>query len=151
VSKLEELMDKQERESQATMRAFAKAQEAAEEKRQRADRLWVRKEFNRLFKRLRTLVDGHWDRYGWGWKFQYKGHDYWIAYEHWFSPKTSGDADDYDMEGNDWVLKPHFNALRGDYITLRHLLPREEDEPKEYTEAVLDGLRDLKKRGKFGV
>jgi len=147
MSKLEKLMDSRAASERETVKAFAKAQEAAEKKKERQNRLWVRKEFNHLFKRLRTLVTGHWDRYGWGWKFQYKNHDYWISYDSWFSPKTPGDADDYDMHGNDWVLKPHFNAMGGDTITLRE----EDKEPTELTEAVLDGLKELKERGKYGV
>ena len=150
MSKLEELMDKRAADNERGMKAASKVYEAAEKKRERAHRLWVRKEFNRLFKRLKTLVTGHWDRYGWGWKFQYKNHDYWISYDHWFSPKYPGDADDYDMSGNDWVLKPHFNASGSDAITL-HERKGHEIIDTELSEAVMDGLRELKSKGKYGV
>jgi hypothetical protein len=144
MSKLEEVMDDQD----ANFRKAAAAHNAAEAKRkksqQRQERLFERKEFNRLFKKLRGMVEGHWDRYGNGWKFKYKGGDFYIAYEHWFSPKTAGDADDYDMEGDSWVLKLGFNGIQGRTVTIAQGWDRYSDKPKkDYTDDVMTGLREL--------
>ena len=142
MDKLEEEIKRRDREEDATMKAFAKSQEAKEKKRERQDRLSERKEFNRLFKRLRGMVEGRWDRYGNGWRFKYKGGDFYIAYEDWFSPKTPGDADDYDMRGSNWVLKLGFNGIQGRTITLDH-----ESHPKDdLTDEVMEGLRELAKK-----
>ncbi len=138
-SKLEKEMERRETNAKKTGAAFAKALEkkAAKEKRQR--RLYERKEFNRLFKRLKTMVNGRWDRYGHGWMFKYKGEEFYIAYEDWFSPKTPGDVDDYDMRGTSWMLKRGFNGGNGNEYTLSH-----ETEPKQgLTESVLRGLKEL--------
>ena len=138
-SKLEEEMTRRaaaERKAEADARA-AEGRREARAKRQH--RLFERKEFNRLFKRLKTMVDGHWDRYGHGWKFMYKDEEYYVAYEHWYSPKEPGDADGYDMFGTNWVLKLDFNGGCGYKYTLDH-----DSEPKKpLTEAVLRGLKEL--------
>lgn len=137
-SKLEAEMDRRENAAKASLEANRKANEAREKKAERQARVFERKEFNRLFSRLKTLVDGAWDRNGWGWKFHYKDDDYFIAYEHWYSPKEPGDADGYDMSGVSWVLKRGFNASDKWKVTLSS-----EDQPKPLTEAVLRGLREL--------
>ena len=149
MGKLEDVMDRREANEKRTLAASAKAQEAAEKKRARQDRLYVRKEFNRLFKRLRTLVTGHWDRYGWGWTFKFKGHQYWISYDSWFSAKTPGDVDDYDMSGQNWVLKSHFNfsSESKGAVTLHEPNYYKTQKDNELTEAVLNGLKELKKNG----
>jgi hypothetical protein len=144
MSKLEELMD-QEDENFRKAAAIHNAAEAKREKsRQRQKRLDERKEFNSLFKRLRGMVEGHWDRYGHGWKFKYKGGDFYIDYEHWHSPKTSGDPDDYDMEGDSWVLKLGFNGIQGRKVTLAQGWDRYSDNPKkDLTDDVMAGIREL--------
>ena len=144
MSKLEELMDRREADAKAAEAKRLKAEEEREKKEARQHRLFVRKEFNRLFKRLKTLVEGHWDRYGWGWKFQYKGEDYWISYDSWFSAKTPGDVDDYDMRGTHWVLKRHFNLSDGDRGAYAM---GDGHDKKSLTEEVLHGLKVLKERG----
>jgi hypothetical protein len=85
-SKLETLMDRRATRERKRNAAAARAEEAAEKKAARDHTKYVRSEFDRLFKRLKTLVDGSWDRYGWGWKFQYKGEDYWLSYDSCFRP-----------------------------------------------------------------
>jgi hypothetical protein len=137
-SKLELEMERREADEQASKTADRKALEARAKKDERQRRLFVRKEFNRLFKRLRGMVEGHWDRNGWGWKFKYKDRDYWISYESWYSPKTPGDVDGYDMRGTHWVLKPHFNASDWDTFTLG-----EGEGETGLTEEVLRGLKEL--------
>jgi hypothetical protein len=144
MSKLEELMDQEDE----NFRKAAAVHNAAEKKREeatlRANRLSVRKEFNRLFKRLKTMVEGHWDRYGHGWKFKYKGGDFYIAYEDWFSPKTPGDVDDYDRSGSHWVLKLGFNGIQGRTVILMDGSDRYSDNPKkDLTPEVMDGIREL--------
>jgi hypothetical protein len=72
----------------------------------------------------------------------YKNEEYYVSYEHWFSAKTPGDADDYDMSGTHWVLKRGFNGGDGYEYTLSH-----DSEPKQgLTEAVLRGLKELQIR-----
>jgi hypothetical protein len=142
MSKLEEVMSQRASAERSAEAAKRRAEEAKEKKQRRQRRLFERKEFNRLFSRLRTLVDGRWDRYGHGWKFDYKGEEYYIAYEHWFSPKDPGDADGYDMSGNSWMLKRGFNGGDGHEYTLSN-----DYEPKKgLTEAVLRGLKELQDR-----
>jgi len=138
MGKLEELMDVREADEKAAKLAAEDALKAAAEKRRRRQRLRVRAEFNKLFKRLRTLVEGHWDRYGsWGWKFPYRDHDYWISFEHWKHERYG--VDDYDMEGDHWVLKSHFNSLD-------HVVLGESGVDKDLTEKVLEGLKKLNER-----
>lgn len=141
-SKLEQEMDSRAANAKANDAAIDKANKKREEKAVRAARLFERKEFNRLFKRLKTLVEGRWDRYGWGWKFEYKGEEYYIKYDSWFSAKTPGDADDYDTRGTNWVLKRGFNGCSGYEYTLSH-----DEVPKQgLTEAVLRGLKELQEK-----
>lgn len=143
-SKLELEMERREAADKANEAATRKMKEAAAEKSRRERRLFVRKEFNRLFKRLRGMVEGHWDRYGHGWTFKYRDREYWISYDSWFSPKTPGDVDDYDMRGVHWVLKNHFNASDGD----NGAVSLGDGEGKEsLTEKVLEGLKELTRRG----
>lgn len=144
MSKLEEQMDREDEDSRRAALWAVAAEKKREEKASRNARLNVRKEFNLLFKRLKTMVEGHWNRYGHGWQFKYKGGDFYIAYENWFSPKTPGDADDYDMSGSHWVLKLGFNGIQGRSVTLRDGSDRYSDNPKkDLTDEVMDGIREL--------
>lgn len=139
MSKLEEVMGRRASAEKRSAAASLVAERKREERAARQRRVFERKEFNRLFKRLKTLVDGRWDRYGWGWKFSYKGDDYYVDYQDWYSPKSPGDADGYDMSGTCWVLKRGFNGIQGNTVTLST-----DREPKQgLTEAVLRGLREL--------
>jgi hypothetical protein len=143
MSKLEQVMERRTASEKKSEAAKASAERKREEKQRRERRLFERKEFNRLFKRLKTLVTGRWDSYGWGWKFQYKGEDFYIKYEDWYSPKEPGDADGYDMSGTCWELKRGFNGGRGNEFTLST-----DSEPKQgLTEAVLRGLKELSREG----
>lgn len=142
-SKLEELMDKRKAaEEKASIRA-ARDSIAKEKRGERARISYTKREFKKLFAKLQTLVDGKWDKFGWGWTFRFKDHDYWISYDHWSSPKTPGDADDYDMAGYQWVLKSHFNASYKDTFILYE---DSDDTKKDLTEQVLEGLKALRKR-----
>ncbi len=143
MSKLEELMDQREANAKRSAAASAAAKEKRRKQKARQDRLYVRKEFNRLFKKLRTLVEGHWDRNGWGWTFKYKGGEYWISYDYWFSAKTPGDVDDYDMSGHHWVLKSHFNASTDDTLNRNAFTLGDSHDEEDFTEKVLDGLKEL--------
>ncbi len=139
MSKLEEVMDRRATAEKASEAAKRRTEEAREKKEARQKRLRERSEFNRLFKRLKGLVDGRWDRYGWGWKFEYKGVEYFIKRQSWYCPKDPGDADGYDMRGMEWVLKQGFNASDKQTVTLSS-----ENELKQgLTEAVLRGLKEL--------
>lgn len=141
-SKLEEEMSRRATAEKKAAAAKEVAERKREEKERRQNRIYERKEFNRLFKKLKTMVDGHWDRYGWGWKFDYKGEDYYIKYDHWFSPKEPGDVDGYDMYGSNWVLKRGFNGGDNFEYQLSH-----DSEPKQgLTEAVMRGLKELQTR-----
>lgn len=142
MSKLEQEMDRIDADMGRAARDSEAAWKRGEEKKRRDRRLYERREFNRLFKRLRGMVEGHWDRYGHGWKFKYRGGDFYIGYEDWFSPKTPGDVDDYDASGTHWVLKLGFNGIQGRTLTLSR-----EAEPKgDLTGEVMDGLRELAKK-----
>lgn len=142
MSKLEEVMSSRAAAEKKSAADAHEAEHKREAREKRQNRLYERKEFNRLFKRLKTMVEGRWDRYGWGWKFAYKGEDYYIKYDHWFSAKTPGDVDDYDMSGSNWVLKRGFNGGDNFEYQLSH-----DSEPKQgLTEAVLRGLKELQDR-----
>jgi hypothetical protein len=144
MNKLELEMERRESAERASVAASRRTEEAHAKREQRQKRLFERKEFNRLFGRLRKMVDGRWDRHGWGWTFKYKGKEYWISYDSWSSPKTPGDADDYDMSGTHWVLKNHFSASEGDNgaYSLGDGVGK-----TGLTEEVLRGLGELTKRG----
>lgn len=142
-SKLETLMERRAARERKDEKAATKALVAAENKAAREQREYVRSEFDRLFKRLKTLVTGSWDRYGWGWKFQYKGEDYWLSYDSWESKKTPGDADGYDMSGHEWVLKNNFNAMQTSDCCGKAISLGEGADKAQLTTAVLDGLRDM--------
>ncbi len=139
MSRLEKVMSQRASAEKSSAAAKRRAEEAREKKEARQKRLRERSEFNRLFSRLMKLVDGGWDRYGWGWKFEYKGVEYFIKRQSWYSPKEPGDVDGYDMSGMEWVLKQGFNASDKQTVTLSI-----DNEPKQgLTEAVLRGLKEL--------
>ena len=140
-SKLELEMGRREAQDKAVGAASRKAEEA-KAKQQRQKRLFERKEFNRLFKKLRGMVEGHWNRYGHGWKFKYKGGDFYIDYEHYRIEKTFGDAEDYATEGDNWVLKLGFNGIQGRTINLSY-----DYKPKnDLTDEVMNGIRELARK-----
>ena len=87
------------------------------------------------------MVKGRWSRYGHGWCFEYKNVEFYVSYDDWFSPKTPGDVDDYDMRGTSWVLKRGHNA--GDRET--YTLSTDEVPKQGLTESVLRGLKELSK------
>ena len=142
-SKLETLMERRAARERKKEAAAAKASEAAEKKAAREQAKFVRDEFDRLFKRLKTLVSGGWDRYGWGWKFKYKGEDYWISYDSWESKKMPGDADGYDMSGWEWVLKNNFNAMQTSDCCGKAISLGDGTDKAQLTTAALDALRDM--------
>lgn len=140
-SRLERVMGNRAAKETKSLAANRKAEESKQARAQRQRRSYERKEFNRLFARLKTLVDGKWDRSGWGWSFKYKGTEYYIAYQDWFYAKTPGDVDDYDQRGTDWVLKRGFNASDELTFTLSH-----GERGSGLTEEVMRGLKELDQR-----
>lgn len=149
MSKLEKTMDRRSAAYKKLVADSGAAQKKRDATARRQARLHERKEFNARFKKLRGMVKGSWDRNGYGWRFSYKGGNFYIKFEHWVHEKYAGDVDDYRSEGDHWVLKLGFNGMQGRTITLEY-----GERSGDLTEEVMDGLSELghkfaDRQGKF--
>jgi hypothetical protein len=137
-SKLEkEIARREKAEARASVKRL-KVEAADESRRERTKRAGERKEFNRLFSRLKRMVALKYCKWGRGWQFAYKGESYYISYDAWVHEAVG--VDGYETSGHHWVLKKTDNG----YAYGLSCYPLGDGTGKQgLTEEVMRGLREL--------
>lgn len=140
-SKLERAVERSEKREQHTHERTVKKEYAEARKKEAAENLRFKTDFNKLFAKLRNLVRVRVE----GQKaiFKYKENQYSITYDYWESRGTGSDG--VDMDGHTWKL--HRDAgYSKDYSTYVYtLIPGWPKDGIDYTKEVVAGLREFAK------